>query len=185
VSDTTAQKRKPFEQQSAFKESSLILKRQKRLSRYQKKAETEDTLNRLIPENTIPEVEGKPIKEHTTILKDEDGKIRVIKSETSREITYELKRNPNLHFLFNFSEGRVYFDRENCDYWLYVFSKDRKTIIRKVRLQRHDILNMLAFCITEIYGDRPLRQKEPKIWLSKLLKSKIQVMLDKLNMVFS
>jgi len=62
VSELTTQKRKPFEQQPAFKESSEILKREKRLSRYQKKAETEDTLNKLIPDDTIPEVEGKPIK---------------------------------------------------------------------------------------------------------------------------
>jgi len=179
VSDTTAQKRKPFEQQQAFKESSEILKREKRLSRYQKKAETEDTLNRLIPENTIPEVEGKPIKEHTTILKDEDGKIRVIKSETSREITYELKRNPNLHFLFNFSEGKVYFDTQNVGYWFYLFSKDRKTIIRKIELKRHDINNMLAFCLSEIYG----KNLPKRLYINKNLKAKASFIADKLDSV--
>ena len=90
---------------------------------------------------------------------------------------YEVKKNPNNIFLLNVSSAKMYYDIENDCYWLYVFSIDRKKILRKIKIEKHDIQSLLAFALYDRYGEDLPKQ----LWINKDMKKKFRRWLIEKN----
>lgn len=129
-------------------------------------------------EDEVPEVEGKKITDYQTSWKESDKKtgktkITVLKEVVNRKIEYAIQKNPNRVFLCHVSSGKIYWDRETEEFWFYVFSKDRKRIIRKVKLENHDILELMAFSLWHIYGIERMLKKWAEVHITKKMKERI------------
>jgi hypothetical protein len=128
-------------------------KKHHKQNKWLKRSETKRQLEKLIPEPIIPEVEGKPIEDLRASWR-QNGEIKIIEQIPARIISYTPKKNPDLRLLFNFSFAKVYFNVETSDFWLYVFSDDRKRLIRRMRIEDHDIANLFAFYLNQVYGSK-------------------------------
>jgi len=126
--------------------------------KWEKQIELEEKLEKILPEKEPVAFEGKPIEKFTASW--QEGKDVKVITERPMEIRrYEVKKRPTLIPLFNINHTKVYFDTKSSEFWQYVFSPNRKRILRKVKLEKHDILNMLAFCIWAIYPDKPMNSR--------------------------
>ncbi|MEM2117914.1 MAG: hypothetical protein QW386_02720 [Candidatus Bathyarchaeia archaeon] len=159
----------------------------KPLMAYLKKAQLEQKLDSLMPESEPPEF--KLDTESTENLKveiveniPEGKKLSLYTLQKPAKTQYLYRRNPNIKPLFNFSRSKIYIDN-NGNYWLYMFSPDRKRIVGKMQLRKHDIVNMLAFCIAELHP-KLAYSKHPELWVNKTLLSKIQTITQKLKEEF-
>jgi len=150
--------------------------RKSKLAKLFESSELHEKLDKLIPEPLIPEVEGKPIENFQASWK-EGEQIKVIKERPMQIVSYEPKKNPYLIQLANISNAKLYWSLEDFDLWLYTFSRDRKHIIRKLKIESHDIKDLLAVCLWFIYGD-----DLPKtIWIGKKLRQRILTLHEKVN----
>jgi len=146
-------------------------KQAKALSEFQKKADLEQKLNNILPEPELPEFEGKTIEKFKASWI--EGKQQKVISERPMEIiNYEIKRNPYLMPLFNLNHAKMYFDTKSEEFWLYVFSVNRKRILRKVKIEKHDIESLLAFCIWNIFPKKSIKAKM-NISVNRRLRNKI------------
>jgi len=150
-----------------------------KLNKYIEKAELLEKLEKLYPEY-IREIEEKTIKNYEASW-EEEGKKKIIKDEKKRIITIEKKINPKLIELIRINDAKIYFNLDEYDYHLYIFDKKRNYITRIIKIEEHDIVNMLAFCLAEMYGENLLKQKDPQIRISKKLRSKIKGILEILS----
>lgn len=147
-----------------------------KLAKFIEASELEDELDKLVPESFIPEVEGKPIENFQASWK-EGQQIKVIKGRPMQIISYEPKKNPYLIQLSNISHAKLYWSLEDFDLWFYVFSADRKHIIRKLKFEHHDVKELLAVCLWFVYGD----DLPKKIWIGKKLRQRILKLHEKTN----
>jgi hypothetical protein len=60
---------------------------------------------------------------------------------------------------------------------------ERTHIIRKYKIAEHDIINSFCLNLLEIYGDKFLRTKEPRIFIGKRLLSKIKQIKSRLDQI--
>lgn len=146
-------------------------KKPKLVQKWEKQAELEEKFNKILPEKPPPEFEGHPIKDFKASWK-EGTKVKLIKERPMEIISYEPKRNLYLIPLININHTKIYFDTKTEEFWQYVFSRNRKRILRKVKLEKHDILNMLTFCIYAIFPNKKL-DYNTVIYVTRKLKKKI------------
>lgn len=148
----------------ASKETTEKPKRKFPMRDFEHSAEIQHGIDEKFPEfkeDEVPEVEGKKITDFQTSWKESDketgkSKITVLKEVVNRKIEYTIGKNPLRIFLCNVSSGKIYFDLETEEFWFYVFSKDRNRIIRKIKLENHDILELMAFSLWSVYGAEKL-----------------------------
>jgi hypothetical protein len=120
------------------------------LSKYEKKADfQEKTMLEPKSEDFTP----KPIKDFKASWT-EDKEKNVIEQQSMTKTRYVIESSPMRRFISNISEIKLYYDIEKDAYYFYVFSSDRNRILKRIRIDEHDILTMLAFAIAEIYGDK-------------------------------
>lgn len=128
-------------------------KQRKKPLAYERKAELEQHLNRILPEPEPKPFEGKPISNFKASWK-QDGEVKILKQKNMQMLTYEVRKNPSIIFLFSLASAKIYYDIEKDYYFLYVFSPDRRRIVRKIRLEKHDMLWLLAFALYDRYDEK-------------------------------
>jgi len=72
----------------------------------------------------------------------------------------------------NIANSKIYFDTRTSEYYQYVFQPDRKKIHRKMKLEKHDILNLGIFFLWRILKEKPLKWNT-RIFLNKKIRKKI------------
>jgi len=149
-------------------------KRRKPLA-YEKSAELEKRLNEILPEPEVP-FEDEPVKDVKISYKKGD-KLNVLETPEMRVIQYEIRRNPNIIFLFRVNSAKMYYDIENDCYWLYVFSEDRRRIVRKIRIEKHDIQWLLAFTLFDRYDEDLPKQ----LWINRDMKKKVRKIAERIE----
>lgn len=140
---------------------------------YEKKAVLEQRFNRLLPETEVP-FEDDPVK-NVKISYEKSGRLNVLEMPQMRVAQYEIKRNPNLIFLVRLNSAKIYYDIEDDCHWLYVFSVDRKRILRKIKIEKHDIQWLLAFALYDRYSEELPKQ----LWINQNLKKKAQKLVER------
>jgi len=140
---------------------------------YEKRAETEKHFNKILPEPEVP-FEGQSVKDVTISFK-QGGKHNVLEMPEMTVKQYQIRRNPNLIFLFRLNSAKMYYHIENDCYWLYVFSVDRKRIPRKIRVEKHDIQWFLAFALYDRYGEELPKQ----LWINKDMRKKFEKIVER------
>jgi len=149
---------------------------EKPLQNYEKKMEFHEKVD--IPEPKSEDYLPQPITDYKATWK--EGKERVIiEKQPMQKTRYEYKQSPMRRFITNISEIKIYYDIEKDAYYFYIFSGDRNRILKRIRIDEHDIYTMLAFAIAEIYGQRSLKRKYPDFYITKNLKRKINEILAK------
>lgn len=161
-------------------------KKQRRpLQEFQRKSETARKLENLIPEDKTIKTKSRPIEKAviTTQIKEKKGKFEkeIFEIEAKKGkpeyTTTKVKPNLNLIKVMNLTHwGRIYFDKEECDYFLYVLGKNRPKA--RYLLDETNIDNLLAFCLYRIYGSYLLEQKNPRVYVGKKLIGKIRTLLS-------
>ena len=151
------------------------------LSRFQNQSETEQKLDKLIPELEPPEFKAKTIEELKveTVEKSENGETRLTQYNIQKpqKTCYIIKKNPNIVALTQLNKNKIYYDSEKDEFFEYVISNDRKKLLQKNRLDRDDILNMLAFCLFTIYEEMVPK----RLYINKKLREKIIGIAEKVS----
>lgn len=115
------------------------------------------------------------IERNVTISFKQGGKRNVLEMPEMTVKQYQIRRNPNLIFLFRLNSAKVHYHIENDCYWLYVFSIDRGRILRKIRVEKHDIQWFLAFALYDRYdGDLP-----KQLWINRDMQKKVKKIVDR------
>ena len=140
---------------------------------YEKSAKLEKRLDEILPEPEVP-FEDEPIEDVKISYKKGD-KLNVLETPQMRVTQYEIRRNPNIIFLFRVNSAKMYYHIENDCYWLYVFSGDRGRIRRKIRIQKHDIQWLLAFALYDRYGEELPKQ----LWINRDMKKKVEKIVER------
>lgn len=155
---------------------------EKRLSDYQEQAEKEHQLDELMPE-PLTELKETPVKEvRTDITKtNENGELvrKTYKSNNPTETTRVYRKNPNLVQLINFGKNKIYYDSDKNQFFEYVVSTDRASLLQINRLEKHDLLNMLTVSFADICMEK---ENVPyRFYFKKKLRSKIVETIQKIN----
>ena len=159
------------------------------LHKFEGKAELENELEDLYPEHHEIKTRAKSLEKAVIISQTkEKGKpltkeIYEIKAKKGipEETKTEIKPNPNLIPLINLRHNaRIYFDKETTEDFLYKFGKDHPK--SRLRLDKPNVYNLLAYCLARIYGDRIFRKTRPRIYLSKKLRKKIRGILFRMTL---
>jgi hypothetical protein len=134
-----------------------------------------------MPQPEPPEFKAKTIEELKveTVEKSENGETRLTqyKIQKPQKTCYIIKKNPSIVSLTQLNKNKIYYDSEKHEFFEYVISNDRKKLLQKNRLDRHDILNMLAFSLFTIY-----EEKVPKrLYINKKLREKIIEIVRKVS----
>jgi len=162
-------------------------KAEKSLHKFEKKAELEERFEKLFPEKKDEDFTPKPITDYKASWK-EDNKVKFLKERPMEITEYEIKPSQNRRFIMNFSSCKIYYDIEKDAYYLYVFTSDHKKIIKRIPIDKHDILNMLAFALAEIKGEkwieRVMKSENPRLCLSKKLNRKIRGFAHKIELTY-
>lgn len=168
-----------------MRQHTLTRKKQRRpLQEFLKKSETARKLEDLIPEDKTIKTTSRPLEKAVIVTKTKDkaGKIEkeIFEIQTRKGkpeyTTTKVKPNLNLIPIMNLTHwGRIYFDKEECDYFLYILGKNRP--VARYLLDETNIDDLFAFCLYRIYGSYLLKQKEPKIWIIKDIIKKIRRLL--------
>ena len=91
--------------------------------------------------------------------------------------TYEVRKNPSIIFLFGLLSAKMYYDIDKDSYYLYVFSSNRNRIVRKIKIEKHDIQRLLAFALYDRYGE-----EIPKtLWINRRIRAQIQELTEREN----
>ena len=125
---------------------------------YLKQANITEKLEKILKETETP-FEGKQAQDIMISFK--IGKQQYVitkKPQEKMEIrTYEIKKNENIKKLFNMNSTAIYLDRKEGDFYQYVFSPSRKRILRKILIEKHDIINLFAFCVYAMFPNKQLK----------------------------
>jgi hypothetical protein len=147
-------------------------KKARLLSRFQSQSETKHKLDKLIPETEPPEFKTKTIEQLKVeaVEKSENGETRLTQYNIQKpqKTCYIIKKNPSIVALTQLNKNKIYYDSEKDEFFEYVISNDRKKLLQKNRLDSHDILNMLAFCLFTIYEEMVPK----RLYINKKLKEK-------------
>jgi len=151
------------------------------LHTFEGKAELENELEDLYPEHHEIKTRAKSL-EKAVIISQTKEKDKPLKKEVftlkakkgiPEETKTEIKPNPNLIPLLNLRHNaRIYFDKQTTEDFLYKFGKDYPK--SRLRLDNPNVYNLLAYCLARIYGDSILRQKNPRLYITKKLRKKIR-----------
>ena len=140
---------------------------------YEKKAELEKRFEKIYPEVEKP-FSAKTVDDVQIGWKEGTERV-LITSKPMEKRTYEYKANPNIIALLNLSSSKIYYNLEDDCYYLYVFSLDRKRILRKIKLEKHDIQWLLAFALYDRYGEDLPKQ----LWINRDIKNKVQKIVER------
>jgi|GEM_PF-6076687 len=106
-----------------------------------------------------------------------NGKRTLLEMPHMRATQYQITKNPNIIFLLRLDCAKIYYDIERDDYFLYVFSVDRNKLLRKIKLEKHDVQWLLAFALYDRYSaDLP-----KQLWINQDLKRKVQIIIEREN----
>lgn len=145
------------------------------LTEFEKQAEVEKTLNDISPEPELPEFKPK-IVDFNMNIKEEIGEnetqVTQIRQPHAEKIVYKIQKNSNLLLLMNVANSKIYFDVRTSEFYQYVFQPDRKRILRKMRLENHDILNLGILFLWAVLRDKPLHVGT-RLHLNRNIRSKI------------
>ena len=151
------------------------------LHKFEGKAELENELDDLSPEDHEIEAKTKRL-EKATIISQTKQKGKPVKKEVftlkakkgiPEQTKTEIKPNPNLIPLVNLRHNaRIYFDKQTTEDFLYKFGKDYPK--SRLRLDNPNIYSLLAYCLARIYGNSIFRQKNPRIYITKKMRKKIR-----------
>ena len=173
----TKPKKKPELVQKWEKEAEEQARKPSPLTEFERKAELEKKLDNLVPTN-LPEVpfKGKGINKLKISYAEQNEKgetqLTQIEQPQAEKTVYKIQKNPFLIFLMNIANSKIYFDTRTSEYYQYVFQPDRKKIHRKMKLEKHDILNLGIFFLWRILKEKPLKWNT-RIFLNKKIRKKI------------
>ncbi|MDH5481479.1 MAG: hypothetical protein OEY22_01170 [Candidatus Bathyarchaeota archaeon] len=151
------------------------------LDRFLDQAKLEKKLDRLIPEPQPTAFKEKVIEslKVEAIEKTENGEKQFTQytMQKPQKTSYIIRKNPNLTLMIRLNKNKIYYDAENDAYFEYVISNDRKRLLQKNRLDKHETLNMLAFSLVDIYGGNIPK----RVYISKELRQKIEELIKRID----
>jgi len=162
----------------------------KELQKYERKAETEKKLAEVNPYPETEEITEK--HEQISNVKTEynvgkNTKVFIHEPKKQRT-TIKFKRNKQLiPIAFIDKDLAIYFDIEKSEDYLYQFQP--KNLPRRTILNKNKVLWLLAYAITEIYGEKALKPypcgKPRELWRSKKLMKKIYAILQRRELTYA
>lgn len=153
--------------------------------KWEKQIELEEKHEEIIPEpETLAEPKERKAEEFKLNYKTPDEYVS-LEQPLMREKRVKLQpENPDLNKILNLLGGRIYFDKRDSEYYLYIFSRSKPYPIGRMKLNKSNIYNLLAFCIAEIYGEQKLQAKRPKIHITKKMRKKIEQILTWIEITY-
>lgn len=161
----------------------VVSKRKSPMRDFEREAKTLHDIDKKFPEFKEPEspdVEGKEIKNFQMSYEETDkgtGKPKktLLENIPMRKTEFIIKENPLTIFLCNISSGKIYFDLKTEEFYFYTFTKRGKDsrISKRIKLDNHDILELMAFCLHSVYGVERMLKPRARIRISPKMKERI------------
>lgn len=159
------------------------------VQKWEKDAELEDKLEEILPEpEFIPEPKETEIQDLQINYKTENDNVVLEKPRMIEKRTKRLPENKDLVKILNLRHhGRIYFDKRDCEDYLYIFHNNpkRRYPRGRIKLDKTNVYNLLAYCIATIYGEHILKLKYPEIWVTKKMQKKIQEILSWIEITYA
>lgn len=160
-------------------------KKPRLVRKWEKQIEEEKKLEQIIPEpETLALPKERVAQDFELNYKTAEEYVSLEQPQLREKRVKLQPENPDLNKILNLLGGRIYFDKRDSEDYLYIFSRKRPYPQGRMKLNRSNVYNLLAYCIATIYGERLLKQKRPQIRITKKLHKKIEQILTWIEITY-